>query len=497
MTGPDHARTRLDLLWPGLLLALACAVQLAVPYPVDDDTAYHAAVGRLIRAHGILHEFPWTPFSTQFTHYADKEFLFHLLFVPLAGVPFVTAARIVGTLCGGAVLAALYFVLRRERVAWAGLWALVPLASSAFLFRFALVRPHLLSIVLAVLLTWALAGNRTAITASIGFLYPLCYVAFWQVPLILVACVAAAALVARKPVPLRSIGTLGCGIVAGVVVHPNTRNLLSINWIHFADVLVRHAWAHSGAVAVGTELSPPTPGDWARFLVLASLEAVAAALLAWRARRDGRVTPAAFAAAALAFGVITARSNRFLEYFVPLAAVACALACRDLRKRWIAPAVLAASIAYAGLAGTGLLGILFSRDTKTGIVDAPVAAALAAAIPQDARVFTTGWDFTGNLMLALPGRRFMVAADPTLFYRYDPELFRLWSTLPTAPPHDVAGVIRTAFRSRFVVARNYEAYLPLFDALRADACTRVLHADERWVVYDLAAAGGCGVSAGR
>lgn len=67
------------LCWMAFFFALVAAIQWAIPYPLDDDTAYHYAVARLIREHGILQSFPWTRFSWQFDHYADKEFFFHLL----------------------------------------------------------------------------------------------------------------------------------------------------------------------------------------------------------------------------------------------------------------------------------------------------------------------------------------------------------------------------------------------------------------------------------
>lgn len=73
--------------WAAVYVAIAAIIQFGfVSIPYDSDTAYHVAVGRLIREHGILHAFPWTPFSWLADHYADKELLFHLLFVPLAGL---------------------------------------------------------------------------------------------------------------------------------------------------------------------------------------------------------------------------------------------------------------------------------------------------------------------------------------------------------------------------------------------------------------------------
>src|SRR3990172_6064002 len=133
--------------WAFFYLLIVGAVQFNIPYPWDNDTAYHAVVGQLTREHGILHAFPWTPFSWLADHYADKELIFHLLFVPFAGLHWTTASQIVGTLCGAMLLLTLYLVLRAENVRFAGLWALIPLTGSVlFFFRFVLVRPHLLSI---------------------------------------------------------------------------------------------------------------------------------------------------------------------------------------------------------------------------------------------------------------------------------------------------------------------------------------------------------------
>lgn len=84
MIGSRRAGAREDALatlaWPAAYLAVAGLLQASIPVPWDEDTAYHVAVGRLLRTHGILHAFPWTPFSWLAEHYADKELGFHLLY---------------------------------------------------------------------------------------------------------------------------------------------------------------------------------------------------------------------------------------------------------------------------------------------------------------------------------------------------------------------------------------------------------------------------------
>jgi hypothetical protein len=93
--------------------------------------------------------------------------------VPFAHVAPATAASITGTIVGALMLGALFFVLTRERVPAAAIWAVVPLlASSAFVYRFSLVRPHLLSIALALVVLWAASRERLRVLALASVVYP-------------------------------------------------------------------------------------------------------------------------------------------------------------------------------------------------------------------------------------------------------------------------------------------------------------------------------------
>ena len=73
-------------LWLIAIFFLVAGIQGMLPYFFDGDTGYHLAVARLTREHGVLHAFPWTPFSWMADHYADKELLFHFLLVPVASL---------------------------------------------------------------------------------------------------------------------------------------------------------------------------------------------------------------------------------------------------------------------------------------------------------------------------------------------------------------------------------------------------------------------------
>ena len=478
--GQHHEHQSL-VIWSLVFLLVAGAIHSYIPHPLDADTAYHAAVGRLISTHGILHAFPWTPFSWLSTHYADKELLFHLLFVPLSGIYWETAARIVGTLTGTAALLSIFFVLRSERVAAAGIWTLVPLAASYdFLYRFALVRPHLLSIALSFIVLWAATRGRLKILAIAAAIYPFAYVA-WQLPLILVCIAETARLLASERMRWKPAAAALAGMMAGVLIHPNTANLLQLAWIQIVKVLMGNAWGARKIFDLGTEFLPPSAEAWSNGLLLCLIMIVVALVLSWRNRRNNPV-PLAYALTALAFGIMTVKTVRFVEYFVPFSVAACALGVQPLRKRYLPHAVLAVSLLY-----TVSLNAMYLREMGRRLEDMnPGSAAfLQDHIPSGAQVFSPDWLFTGTLMLALPDRRFIVALDPSFFYEQNPDLYLLWFDMTRNDVPDTARIIRNRFNSQYVICQIRDKWHPFISRLSSTPGVKSYTVDDLWLFFDL------------
>jgi hypothetical protein len=480
-SGPEGGKPPSLLRWAALFALVAAAVQLAIPFPLDADTAYHAAVGRLIRQHGLLHAFPWTPFSWLADHYADKELLFHLLFASLANLTWTAAARIVGTLAGATLLLVTAAVLRSAGVKSPGLWALVPLAASFdFLYRFALVRPHVFSVALALAALWAASRNRLVVLAAIAVIYPWSYVA-WYLPLVMVAIAETARLFCgRRPGWKPAAVALGCG-AAGIALHPNAANLLGFTWLQIAGGLVGNAWQPQTGVTVGGEYLPPGVRIWTHGLLLCALLLASAAALWWRRRPRDPLT-LAYVLAALAFAALAARSYRFVEYFAPFAVVACALAARSLPWRLLPHLVLGASLMYTVGLNSGRLLELGRR-----LDDLPPAAeaSLRTIVPDGAQVFTPDWLFTGTLMLALPDRRFIEALEPTFFCAKDPGLCRLWLRISREAPPDTADLIMERFDARYAVCLAAQTWRPFISRLSSTPGVKTAVLDDTWVVFDL------------
>jgi hypothetical protein len=184
---------------------------------------------------------------------------------------------------------------------------------------------------------------------------------------------------------------------------------------------------------------------------------------------------------ALAFLALTLASSRFVEYLAPFAALALAVALGP-RARAVAPAVLGAAFLYTAALGSRPILALGTRGDE---IPPRFMEYLRARIPPGDQVFTCEWGLTGELMLALPDRRFIVALDPVLFHAKDPELYRTWYALPREGPEGSADVIRSRFGARWVLCAALPASEPLRRRLRADPGVRTLLGSGLWYLFDL------------
>ena len=474
MTDPEQAPAawgRADLLWVGLLFVVALLLQgLQSQNYFDGDTGYHIAVGRYTLQHGILHDFPWTPFSWLGQHYADKELLLHLLLAPLSVLDHNLAARLAGGLMGGALLSVLYGILRVERVDRAGAWALLLLLlSGAFTHRFILVRPHVMSISLALLVLWSAARGRWAVLALSCFAFPFAYTA-WHLTLALSVIGATARALSRAPrwwapPPIAAV-CLGLGIVA----HPNFPENLSFFWIQNVEVLFQTAWTDRPGFELGGEFQPFSPMGLLRYAALPAVTVILALGLQLRARRADPLALAA-AAAGLGMAIMTLQTQRFVEYFVPfsLLALAASVGLRALPGglapgRLVIPA-LGLGFGWTAALGSAPLRMLAGRSV---IYPPDVEEAVQRLIPTGAQVFHCDWLTVGEAMLALPDRRFLFALDPVLFYRGDPEAYALWFKLLHEPVESAGDGLRDVIHADFVLCDQRPEWAPLNANLDAD-----------------------------
>ena len=471
------------LLWALVLVAAAASLQAIQRVPFDGDTGYHVAVARLTAEHGILHQFPWTPFSYLADHYADKELVLHLLLVPLSHLSYPLAAKLVGTLLGTLLLGVFYWILRAEGVAHPELWTVAMFVSSgAFLVRFALVRPHVLSITLMMAIAWAAVHERRRVLGLLCFLYPFCYIA-WHAVVLVVGLVEAARMLAQRSISMRNLGVAVGALALAVLVHPNFPANTQVFWIENVEVLLRKAWASEPGFAMGEELAPMgllTALVFLGFPLLVVGMAIGPAIR----RRAENLPGLAFLVAAIAFLGLTLLSERFVEYSVPFSFLAGATSLRSMRRP-----VLLALIAVMS-AATLLVGSQDLREMprRPELFSSESTETIRKIVPEGAQVFTCGWEVTGEMMIALPERKFLVALNPVFLWAKDAELYYTWFNVVHYPPPNAAQVIRNRFRADFVLCETRAEHMAFIQRFHGSPGVKTTYKIGPWVLFALDAA---------
>ena len=280
--------------------------------------------------------------------------------------------------------------------------------------------------------------------------------------------------------PGRRAGSVVVGLSAGLLVHPNFPEILEHAWIEIGDTLMATAWGRRGELPIGGEFRALSLTSTLRFVLLPAGLTLLSVVLAVR-NRVGRPVALAYALNAMVFLGLTLASQRFLEFLAPMAAVAAGLALAD-RRRLLAPLLVGAAAVYTALVSQPLFHRLLNR---TDMFPPRTTALLRRTVPPGAQVFTCDWQFTGEMLLALPDRRFMVALDPILFLRKDPRRFREWVTFTRRPPAEPARWVRERFGARYVLCEAHPQFRPFLAALSRDDGARLRGKWWPWVVFEI------------
>jgi hypothetical protein len=198
-------------------------------------------------------------------------------------------------------------------------------------------------------------------------------------------------------------------------------------------------------------------------------------------RRADNFPGLAFLVAAIAFVVITFRSEKFVEYSVPFSFLAGATSLRSMRK----PALLALIVVMS--TATLLFGSQDLRELRRRpVLFTPDSTeTFRKIIPEGAQVFTCGWEVTGEMMIALPERKFLAALNPVFLWANDANLYHAWFDVVQHPTARAVNIIRSRFHAGFVLCEARAEHLALIERLSRSPGVRAAHRIGPWVLFVL------------
>ena len=488
----------------GLCIGFLAIVQFSTPNLVGNDGYYHIKLAALMRADGLKPEFVWLPLTIlNPEQFVDHHFLFHVLLIPFTFGDLIAGAKWASVVFASTAVAAIWWMLRRQEVPYAGLWALGTLAvSEAFIFRMSMPRAQSLSLAILVLaLGWMLSGQHRRLLV-LGFLYVWLYDAF---PLLLLACASyvMAYWLIRGRLQLAPLGYAGMGIVLGLVINPYFPDNLLFIGRHILPKLT-----DATSVSVGSEWYPYDTAQLMANSGLALLAFVSATVALGLHGRRMRVDAATALLFSISVGIMLFQARRFVEYFPALALIFAALAWSPLLERLRAgsgdgdrapdpPAemdtVKARTVKAAvlrGLAAAGLiLGLWLNLDASMESVRGSksfqryqgASAWLEQHTPPGSRVFQTDWDDFPRLFFHNTHNTYTIGLDPTYMQLRDPDLYDLWVDLTQGRAEDLSTAILTSFGAEYVLTDlEHERFLR---AAEEDPEMTEVYRDEFAVVF--------------
>jgi hypothetical protein len=257
----------------------------------------------------------------------------------------------------------------------------------------------------------------------------------------------------------KSLLALWSGAVAGVIINPFFPQNLKFYWEQIVQIAVVN---YQGKIGVGAEWYPYEPARLANDLpllcLLAAVAIIVFPIVLTQSKVNGRRPRVrlaiALSACALVFLVMTLRSQRHVEYFVPLAVVAVAAWLSSLRianlktilwKNRAAFALVAAGalMMFAAYAGRGLSKA--KKDLVGGYgftLYQKAAEYLKANTSPDEIVVHADWDDMPSLFYWDGKNRYIMGLDPTFMYRANPGRYWDYVNFTLGKSADPVGVMK-------------------------------------------------------
>ena len=225
----------------GVVLLLAAVLHFSRDNFPDPDVFYHFRHADLYWENSItMSGFPWVSYSVINDFSSDIWYGFHVLLIPFTWLQNeFLGLNLAGVFITAATLLIFYFAAKKAKVFWSRFWPFFLLFSAPLvLYRFTMLRPHLLSLALSALFfVFAVQGSFWGVFISSFFITFFHLGLFWA-PALIFGVVALVKFFSEKIMIWRSGAALVLGLLAGWVLRPNPFGALKIAYTQVVDLML-------------------------------------------------------------------------------------------------------------------------------------------------------------------------------------------------------------------------------------------------------------------
>lgn len=431
---------------------------MLVPKVADTDSFYHLGHAAWYLRHGPFDtSFPWTAFSVVSTQGADMWWGFHLLLMPfslLGSIPL--GISVAGMFVSAALLLGILYLADRHGFVAAGLWpAFFFVAVPNVLYRYVMVRPEVLSLLMGLLLVSALTRRRTWMAGLTAAGVTFFHLSMFWFPLGIVGAYTLGRGFDRLAVGpseedglrtwLMPVAVVVAGTLAGWLLRPHPFAAARLAWVQIGLLLSVKSQGGEAPLTFAVSLAAlpwRTLLETAGPMVVAWVGAVALALAAFlRPARLRAVAPTErhflwtthlIAGAFFVMTLVVARRSLVQWEAFGVLGLAASLT-------WLAGSVerrrVVAAVAVALVALLPWSVYRHSLNVRYLAAEPDHLAATAHWLADHSQpgdvVFNTHWDQFGPLFARDTVNHFLGGMDPIFQYAYDPELYWRFHYLST------------------------------------------------------------------
>ena len=491
---------RYKMFFAGAIFFASAAIttaQFSAPTIFDADGYLHIRMSDFIRHYGLRYDFHWARYSLFAQHFADKDFLYHVITIPFTYFSNIYfGAKIAAVLFSFFLLFVFTRTLKRYCLKWlVPVYLLALLLAGPFFQLLCRVRPMVFMIALTILfIHFLIVKNRWGLFFT-TLVYALSHVSS---PLLLVFVLITETVryVNEKEFSRKNLLIVSGALCLGFLIHPNFPNNLAVFYYNGIWVPI---YAMKWGLELGAEFFPIDTRD---FIIKYPLVVSAVVLFAIAAASSGnriKVSTKMWLANAGFFFVLSYFSRRYIDHLYPLLLIASGAYLTDwwnshpdYAGKWAlmkkTRVVLFSALAvffiflgsnvYKGFKTFAQAEYVWARHYEN------VAKWMRLNVPAGQTIFHTNWSDSQYLIGLNPGNDYFVTFDPIYMFKWNPKKYALYREISFGNSKDPYTSMKEEFDVTYGYAgKNY--FAALIEQIRNDSRFQVMAEDNLGLIFRL------------
>ncbi len=421
----------------------------------DPDSFYHTKIALLTAQQGPVLDFPWQQFTLLKDNFIDHHFLYHVILIPFVIFqnPLIGAKIATFFLSSGFILV-FYFFLKSQKIKFALAYSLLLALITPFSFRLNLTKASALSLILFFIGYYLIIKKKYYLLALLSFIYVWSYGGFAVILLLGLIYIISELILTRK-FNYKILLSILSGLALGITINPYFPQNLSFYWQQFIQIGVLN---YQDKIGVGGEWYPY--GFWqliSQTPVLSLLFIISLIIFFKNYKKINKINLTAFILS-LVWLILTLKSRRYIEYYVPNALFFIALTFTQIKfKKLVRTEHCSVPSLVLLFYFLLIVPIFFTeniiktrKNLSQGFSFTKFAEAsdwLQNNTEPGEIIIHSDWDEWPLLFYHNSQNYYIVGLDPTFMYNYNQNLYWDWVHLTTG--QDLPGI--SQFNSQYIL----------------------------------------------